>query len=184
MFFDSPAEIAVSNATPNYTLGMKRALVGLAVILSSLALAIGVGDKAPLPEQFTDSFGKTVKLEDRKWVVLYFYPKAFTAGCTAQNIEYTKIYKDFLDAGAQVFAVSNDSSAEQCAFVKQYSLKIPQIPDTKAEIATKFDVGGIFGFYSRDTIIVSPDGKVAQIRRNVNAVSDAREVLAFIKSRQ
>ncbi len=162
---------------------MKRLLVGLTVILSSLALAIGVGDKAPLPDQFTDSFGKTVKLE-KKWVVLYFYPKAFTPGCTAQNIEYTKIYKEFLDANAQVFAVSNDSSTAQCEFVKQYSLKIPQIPDTKADIAGKFDVGGIFGFYSRDTIIVGPDGKVAQIRRNVNAVSDAREALAFIKSKQ
>lgn len=163
---------------------MKRALVGLAVLVSSLALAIGVGDKAPLPAQFTDSFGKTVKLEEKKWVVLYFYPRAFTPGCTAQNIEYTKIYKDFLEAGAQVLAVSNDSSTAQCDFVKQYSLKVPQIPDTKAEIAGKFDVGGIFGFYSRDTIIISPDGKVAQIRRNVNAVSDAREALAFIKSKQ
>lgn len=163
---------------------MKRTLVGFAVILSSLALAIGVGDKAQLPEQFTDSFGKTVKLEDKKWIVLYFYPKAFTPGCTAQNVEYTKIYKDFLDANAQIFAVSNDSSSAQCEFVKQYSLKIPQIPDTKAEIAGKFDVGGIFGFYSRDTIIISPDGKIAQVRRNVNAVSDAREALAFIKSKQ
>ncbi len=163
---------------------MKRALVGLTVILSSLALAIGVGDKAPLPAQFTDSFGKTVKLEDKKWVVMYFYPKAFTPGCTAQNVEYTKIYKEFLDANAQVFALSNDSSSAQCDFVKQYSLKVPQIPDTNAEIAGKFDVGGLFGFYSRDTIIISPDGKVAQIRRGVNAVSDAREALAFIKSKQ
>jgi peroxiredoxin Q/BCP len=51
-------------------------------------------------------------------------------------------------------------------------------------MAGKFGVGGLFGFYSRDTIIVAPDGKVAQIRRNVNAVSDAREALAFIKSQK
>ncbi len=162
---------------------MKRFLLAL-FICSGVALAIGVGDKAPLPESLTDSFGKTVKLEADTWKVLYFYPRAFTPGCTAQNVEYTKLYKDFLDLNAQVIGVSNDASGAQCEFVKQYSLKVPQIPDTKAEIAGKFGVGGLFGFYSRDTIIVAPDGKIAQIRRNVNAVSDAREALAFIKSQK
>jgi thioredoxin-dependent peroxiredoxin len=161
-----------------------KTLAAFLVVLacSSLALALRVGELAPLPT-IKDSFGKTIKLEaDKgKWIVLFFYPRAFTSGCTAQNIEYTKRYQDFLDAGAVVYGVSNDASAKQCDFVKKYALKIPQIPDTKFELAKAFDVASGFGLYSRDTIIVNPSGKVNAIKRGVNAVNDAAENLEFIK---
>ena len=152
------------------------------LVCSSLALALKVGELAPLPV-IKDSFGKTINLESDKgkWIVLFFYPRAFTSGCTAQNIEYTKRYQDFLEAGATVYGVSNDGRAKQCDFVKKYALKIPQIPDTKYELAKAFDVASGLGLYSRDTIIVNPTGKVNLIKRGVNAVNDAAENLEFIK---
>jgi thioredoxin-dependent peroxiredoxin len=162
---------------------MKIFAAFLAVLmLSSLAVALKVGELAPLPT-VKDSFGKTIKLEaDKgKWIVLFFYPRAFTSGCTAQNIEYTKRYQDFLDAGAVVYGVSNDASAKQCDFVKKYALKIPQIPDTKFELAKAFDVASGLGLYSRDTVIIAPSGKVNAIKRGVNAVSDAAETLEFVQ---
>ena len=137
------------------------------LVCSSLALALKVGEFAPLPT-VKDSFGKTIKLEaDKgKWIVLFFYPKR---------------YQDFLDAGAVVYGVSNDASAKQCDFVKKYALKIPQIPDTKFELAKAFDVASGLGLYNRDTIIVAPSGKVNAIKRGVNAVSDAAESLEFVQ---
>jgi thioredoxin-dependent peroxiredoxin len=162
---------------------MKILTVLFAVLVcSSLVLALKIGDLAPLPT-LKDSFGKTISLESDKgkWIVLFFYPRAFTSGCTAQNIEYTKRYEDFLGAGATVYGVSNDASAKQCDFVKKYALKIPQIPDTKFELAKAFDVASGLGLYSRDTVIINPSGKVNAIKRGVNAVNDAAENLEFIK---
>jgi thioredoxin-dependent peroxiredoxin len=155
------------------------------VILSSLALALKVGDAAPLPNVL-DSFGKPVKLESfkGKWIVMFFYPKAGTPGCTAQNIEYTKLYKDFVDANAVVFGISNDSGANQCKFIAEHGLRVPQLPDQKEELGKAFGVAGFFSFYSRDTFVINPKGQVALVKRDVNAVGDAREVLTFIKNQK
>jgi thioredoxin-dependent peroxiredoxin len=155
------------------------------VLVSGLALALKVGDLAPLPDVL-DSFGKPVKLESfkGKWIVMFFYPKAGTPGCTAQNIEYTKLYKDFVDANAVVFGVSNDSGAAQCKFIAEHGLKVPQLPDQKEELGKAFGVAGFFSFYSRDTFVINPKGQVALVKRDVNAVGDAREVLNFIKNQK
>ena len=164
---------------------MKRLLALLLLGVSSVALALGVGDPAPLPN-LIDSFGKPVKLEafKGKWIVMYFYPKAGTPGCTAQNIEYTKLAVDFKAANAVAIGVSNDTSAAQCEFIKQHDLKVPQIPDEKANLARIFDVNGGFFGYSRDTIIISPAAKIAQVRRNVNPIQDARQSLEFIRAQK
>jgi peroxiredoxin len=82
-----------------------------------------------------------------------------------------------------VYGVSNDASGKQCDFVKKYALKIPQIPDTKFELAKAFDVASGLGLYSRDTVIIAPSGKVNAIKRGVNAVNDAAENLEFVKQK-
>ena len=164
---------------------MKRAFALILLVLSSVALALDVGDPLAMPK-LTDSFGKAINPDafKGKWVVVYFYPKAETPGCTAQNIEYTKLAADFKAANAALLGVSNDSSVAQCEFVTKHNLKVPQIPDEKADLARQFGVtGGFFG-YSRDTVIVSPKGVVAQIRRNVNPIQDAKLSLEFIRSQK
>ena len=160
-------------------------MVATALLVSGLAVALKVGDLAPLPSVL-DSYGKPVKLESfkGKWMVLFFYPKAGTPGCTAQNIEYTKLYKDFVDANAVVFGVSNDSGANQCKFIAEHGLKVPQLPDQKEELGKAFGVAGFFSFYSRDTFVINPKGQVALVKRDVNAIGDARDVLGFIKNQK
>jgi thioredoxin-dependent peroxiredoxin len=159
---------------------MKKLLFVL--LFSSLALALEAGQVVSLPAQFTDSFGQVQKLEKNTWKVFFFYPRAGTSGCTAQNIEYTKFYPEFLKQRAQVFGVSSDDAKSQCAFVANSQLKVPQLPNGGAGLDKVFAVANRFGTLSRDTFVVASSGKVVVIRRGVNPVSDAEEVLAFIRT--
>ncbi len=152
----------------------------LCLLLLSFAIAIKPGETIKLPTALQDSFGKRIEIQTNHWLVFYFYPRAGTPGCSTQNVEYTRLYPKFLEAKVQVFGVSSDSAAAQCEFIKNYKLQVPQVPDTLGEVAKLFDVGGFLGFYSRDTIVVSPKGTVAQIRREVNPTGDASEALKFI----
>jgi thioredoxin-dependent peroxiredoxin len=147
----------------------------------AMALALEAGDKPALPKQLTDSYGKTVTLEANRWKVFFFYPRVGTSGCTTQNIEYTKLYPQFLEVKAQVFGVSSDNAKAQCAFVEGQKLKVPQIPNAEPTLGRLFEVGSIVGMMMRNTYVVAPDGRLRAIREGVNPVSDASEVLEFIK---
>jgi thioredoxin-dependent peroxiredoxin len=164
---------------------MKRFVLAALLLVSGVALALNPCDTAPLPN-VVDSYGKPVKLESfkGKWMVLFFYPKAGTPGCTTQNIEYTKLYKAFLESNAVVFGVSNDSAVNQCKFIAEHGLKVPQLPDQKESLGKAFGVSGFFGFYSRDTFVINPKGQIASVRRDVNAVGDARAALSFIQAQK
>ena len=164
---------------------MKKFLVVLTIISSLVAgaaLALQLGDVPALPATLTDSFGKSQLLEKNAFRVFFFYPAAASSGCTTQNIEYTKRYAEFISAKTQVFGVSSDDAKEQCAFIEAQKLKVPQIPDQKSVLGRIFEVGTILRFYSRDTIVVAPNGQVVSVRRGVNPASDASEVLKFIKT--
>ena len=158
------------------------ALVAISSLVTGAALALQLGDTPALPATLTDSFGKSQPLEKNAFRVFFFYPAAGSSGCTTQNIEYTKRYAEFIAAKAQVFGVSSDDAKEQCAFIEAQKLKVPQIPDSKNLLGRIFEVGTILRYYSRDTIIVAPDGKIVSVRRGVNPVSDASEVLRFLKT--
>ena len=164
---------------------MKKFLVALTIVSSLVAgaaLALQLGDTPALPATLTDSFGKSQPLEKNSFRVFFFYPAAASSGCTTQNIEYTKRYAEFIAAKAQVFGVSSDDAKEQCAFIEAQKLKVPQIPDQKSVLGRIFEVGTILRYYSRDTIVVAPNGQVVSVRRGVNPASDASEVLKFIKT--
>ncbi|MCS7083895.1 MAG: peroxiredoxin [Aquificaceae bacterium] len=128
--------------------------------------------------------GKKVTLADLagKWVVLYFYPKADTPGCTAQAKEYSKLIKEFDSYNAVVFGVSTDSVESIKKFSQKYSLKVNLLSDPKGEVAKAYGVRVLMGFCSRDTIVIAPDMRVAKIYRGVDPNSDPVKVLEFIKS--
>ncbi len=164
---------------------MKKFLIALTIISSLVAgaaLALQLGDTPALPATLTDSFGKSQPLEKNSFRVFFFYPAAASSGCTTQNIEYTKRYAEFIAVKAQVFGVSSDDAKEQCAFIEAQKLKVPQIPDQKSVLGRIFEVGTILRYYSRDTIVINPNGQVVSVRRGVNPASDASEVLKFIKT--
>lgn len=158
------------------------ALIVISSLIAGAALALQLGDTPTLPAALTDSYGKSQRLEKNVFRVFFFYPAASSSGCTTQNIEYTKRYAEFINAKAQVFGVSSDDAQEQCAFIEAQKLKISQIPDSKNILGRIFEVGTILRYYSRDTIVVAPNGQIVSVRRGVNPVSDASEVLKFLKT--
>ena len=145
--------------------------------------SLNIGDKAPnfsLPS--TD--GSIISLKDLrgKKIVLYFYPKDDTPGCTIEAKEFTELYEDFLINGALVYGISADTKESHCDFRDKYRLKIPLIPDEGQKIMSLYDVKVSGEYASRDTIVIAPSGKVAKTYRKVNPVGHAKEVLDFIKS--
>lgn len=157
------------------------------LLLAFLALpvfAIAPGDAVTLPK-IQDSYNKTVDLEAKrqqgKYLVFWFFPKSLSPGCTAQAKRYTDLYAELQQAGAEVFGVSSDPSSEQCDFIEKLSLKGGMLPDKAGVLSKLFGVDGLFGFYNRDTILVSPKGRIEQIWRGVNPFNDADNVLAYLK---
>ncbi len=145
------------------------------------AQALKPGDPAPLLKG-VDSYGRPLDLRGR-WAVLWFYPKAKTPGCTAQAKRYTDLYPEFERLGVAVYGVSRDPASEQCDFIESLRLQGGMIPDPKGEWARAYGVGSLFGFYSRDTILINPEGRIEKVWRNVNPYRDADEVLAYLRSR-
>ncbi len=142
---------------------------------------IKIGEIAPT-FRATDHDGKTIDLSSfkGKWVVLYFYPKDDTPGCTIEAKQFTELYEDFLRSDTLVYGISTDTKESHCDFRDKYKLKVPLIPDEKHRIMSLYDVKVSDGYASRDTIIIDPSGNLAKIYRNVNPIGHAREVLEFI----
>lgn len=159
-----------------------RGLLFLLLSLLSLGKAVKPGEPAPILEA-TDSYGRRVEFRGR-WTVLWFYPKAKSPGCTAQAKRYSELHEAFQALGAQVFGVSHDSAQEQCAFVEDLALKGGMIPDPQGRLARAFGVRSLPGFYSRDTFLLSPEGRVERVWRGVNPFKDADTVLSYLKARR
>jgi thioredoxin-dependent peroxiredoxin len=147
--------------------------------LSSGAGALKVGDTLP-KIQLQDAFGKAVTLPAKQWTVIYFYPEVFTGGCTVEAHEYTQLASAFKKANVQVYGVSSDSAAKQVDFVTKEKLNIAMIPDDSGKLGKALEVTKVVSWYNRDTFIISPEGKIMQIKRGVNPKNDAKEALAFI----
>ncbi|MDX2007409.1 MAG: peroxiredoxin [Meiothermus sp.] len=160
-----------------------RWLVAITLLLTQ-ALAVQVGDTVALP-RVADSNGKPLDLgavaQRGRFQLFWFYPKALSPGCTAQAKRYSELNDQFERLGVEVYGVSADPSAEQCDFIEKLSLRGAMLPDPKRQLANLFEVGGVLGFYNRDTILVSPEGKIVQIWRGVNAFRDADVVLEFVR---
>lgn len=150
------------------------------------------GESAPLLK-LEDSYGKTIDLaqlvQQGRYIVLWFYPKASSPGCTAQGKRYADFFDEFKQNGAEVFGVSADPAAAQCSFIDQMALKGGMISDPSGAVGRAFGVGGWMGFglllgmYNRDTILINPQGKIEKIWRNVNPFRDAQIVLEYLKSK-
>ena len=140
------------------------------------------GDKAPVFSAH-DEDGNLVDTNNLrgKWLVLYFYPKDDTPGCTIEAKQFTDLYEDFLKNNVSVYGISTDTEKSHCDFRDKYKLKVPLIPDVNKEIMSLFDVEVSDGFASRDTIIIDPSGNIAKVYRRVGPSGHPRDVLNFIK---
>lgn len=147
-------------------------------------------DKAPDFSLENDE-GKVVSLNDYKGkkVVLYFYPKDNTSGCTAEAIEFTELINQFKNLNTEIIGVSPDSVKSHVNFKNKHNLSITLISDPDKVLCQAYDVWREKSMYGkkymgvlRSTFIISPDGIIEKAMYNVKAKGHAEKVLCDIKN--
>ncbi len=140
-----------------------------------------VDEGTPAPDfELTGDSGEKVKLSDfrGKPVVLYFYPKSDTPGCTAQACAIRDAYSEFEQAGAVVLGVSSDKEAAQAKFRSKYELPFTILADPDHVAGKAYGVEKPdSAYFERTTFVIDPEGKVAKVMRNVDASKHADQVL-------
>ncbi|HLK84840.1 MAG TPA: thioredoxin-dependent thiol peroxidase [Xanthobacteraceae bacterium] len=148
------------------------------------------GDKAP-DFNLTRDGGSTVSLADFKGkkLVLYFYPKADTPGCTAEAKDFSRLHSAFAKAGTAVIGVSADPVKKQDAFKAKHALSTPLASDENHEMLKAYGVWAEKSMYgkkymgiNRTTVLIGPDGRIARIWPKVKIDGHAEEVLAAAKA--
>ncbi|MDB6015606.1 MAG: peroxiredoxin [Pedosphaera sp.] len=151
-------------------------------------LKLKVGDKAPAFTVATNGGGK-ISLADYKGqnVILYFYPKDDTPGCTKEACAFRDYFADFKKKGAVVFGVSTDPVKSHDKFVEKFKLPFTLLADEDKKIVADYGVWGEKSFMGRKymgthrvTFLIGPDGKIKKIWPTVKPEEHAAEVLAAI----
>jgi len=146
------------------------------------------GEAAPLFEAM-DGSGSLVRLSDLRghWVVLYFYPRDDTPGCTREACSFRDSYAALQAAGAVVLGVSGDSEASHRKFSEKYSLPFPLLVDVDRVIARAYGAWGIKKQYGREyegvirsTFLITPEGTIARCWPRVKPDEHGAEVLAWL----
>ncbi len=152
-------------------------------------MALTVGLKAPdfsLPDQA----GKEHTLADYagKWVLLYFYPKDDTSGCTKEACTIRDNWSAFIKAGIVVLGVSADSAKSHDKFAAKYQLPFTLLADEDKKVITAYGVWQKKKLYGREymgivrwSFLIAPDGKIAKIYEGVKPAEHAAEVLADVQ---
>jgi peroxiredoxin Q/BCP len=147
-----------------------------------------VGSKAP-DFNLKDQEGKTHRLSDYRgrWVVLYFYPKDDTPGCTKEACQFRDQHADFSKINAAVLGVSPDDEASHAKFAKKFSLPFPLLADTDKTLCQAYDVWKEKNMYGikrmgvvRTTVLIDPRGNIAHRWNNVKVDGHDQAILARI----
>jgi peroxiredoxin Q/BCP len=123
-----------------------------------------------------------------RWVVLFFYPKDFTPGCTNEVCEFRDLTPDFEAAGATVWSVSVLDAASKAKFKAEHGLTFPLLADPDHEVAERYGVwvekknyGKTYWGIARTTFLIDPDGNVARVWPKVKVEGHAAEVLEAVR---
>jgi thioredoxin-dependent peroxiredoxin len=148
-----------------------------------------VGIKAPsfkAPDQ--DGVARSLKDYAGKWVILYFYPKDDTPGCTKEACSFRDGFAKFRRAGIEVIGVSVDSVKKHAKFVEKYSLPFTLLADEDKKIVEAYGVWGMKKFMGREymgtnrvSYLINPEGKIAKVYDKVKPDEHSDEVLADVK---
>jgi len=155
------------------------------LIAATAALAAPAVNEAAPAFELPDQTGKIHKLADYsgQWVVLYFYPKDDTPGCTTEACEFRDNIFAFKKMNAQIIGVSLDDVDSHKEFAEEYNLPFPLLADTEGKVVEAYDVGGFMGMMAkRQTFIISPEGKIAKHYESVNPDSHSQQVLADLET--
>jgi peroxiredoxin Q/BCP len=155
-----------------------------------MVMNININDKAP---EFTlpDQNGEPVSLKDfrGKWVVLYFYPRADTPGCTIEACEFRDSHKKTEKSGAVVLGVSPDEPKALKKFEDKFDLPFTLLGDADKKVSDEYGVIQEKNMYgkkvmgvARTTFIIGPDGNIKYIFNKVKPEGHAEEVLTYLKT--
>lgn len=168
-----------------------RGLMAIALLaLGAIVTVASAADEVPAPKvgdmapdiKLPDQAGKTQSLADYrgKWVVLYFYPKDQTPGCTTQACEFRDNIFAVRKAGIQILGISVDDVASHKEFAEKHGLPFPLLADPTKETAKRYGVLTSMGpiqIARRDTFIIDPTGKIVRHFEKVNPTGHAQLVL-------
>lgn len=160
--------------------------------------SLNPGDKAPSKLPLALSNGDTVKLDDYalgdgrgQWLVLYFYPKDSTPGCTTEGIDFNVLLPKFRKLGATVLGVSRDSLKSHQNFCAKQGFRFDLVSDADEALCKAFDVIHEKNMYGkkvlgieRSTFLLDPKGRIAAAWRKVRVPGHAQAVLDALKAAQ
>lgn len=150
---------------------------------------VNEGDQAPDFELDTDNAGR-FRLSEKSGspVVVYFYPKDDTSGCTKQAIDFSRLAAEFAKTGAHIVGISPDSAEKHDKFKAKHGLNVQLAADTEKAVANTYGVWVKKSMYGREymgversTFLVGPDGRILRAWRKVKVPGHAEEVLAYIQ---
>ena len=154
-----------------------------------MAITLEAGDRAPA---FTlwDQDGETHRLSDYRGqtVVLYFYPRDFTPGCTTQACSFRDANDEIAAEGAVILGVSTDDAETHRRFREEHGLRFPLLSDEGAKVSTRYGSWGEKTLYgrksigmTRSTFIVGPDGKLVRVWKRARAAEHGETVLKALR---
>lgn len=147
-----------------------------------------LGSKLPNLELTTTSGEKTcIRSFIGSWLVIYFYPKDSTPGCTIEAQEFSKLKAKFSKLNCKIVGISKDSCKSHSSFIEKHALNIELISDTELQIQKKLGVwrkkkfmGREFMGTVRTTFLVDPNGRISRVWDNVRAKGHAKEVFDYL----
>ncbi|MFM8293484.1 MAG: thioredoxin-dependent thiol peroxidase [Microcystaceae cyanobacterium] len=148
-----------------------------------------IGDTAPAFSA-KDQSGNLVSLEDFKntWLILYFYPRDNTPGCTTEAINFTEHQAFFEGLGVKILGVSPDSEKSHCKFIEKHHLTIQLLSDPDHQVAEAYGAWGLKKFMGkesmgilRSTFLIDPTAKIAYVWPKVKVKDHVNEVMSQVK---
>ncbi|MEM6356035.1 MAG: peroxiredoxin [Pseudomonadota bacterium] len=158
--------------------------------MADTATLPGPGDMAPDFTLPADG-GRTLSLADfaGKPLVLYFYPKDDTSGCTKEAVGFSELVGEFQSAGAAIVGVSKDTAAKHDKFIAKHDLKVSLLSDAEGDLCERYGVWKEKSMYGkkymgieRSTFLIGTDGKIVEAWRNVKVPGHIDTVLAAVKA--
>lgn len=150
---------------------------------------LNIGDNAPdfsLPNQQDEII--SISNKKGKWLVVYFYPKDNTPGCTLEGISFTALAKEFYKLDTEIIGISRDSTSIHKKFIEKNNLNVNLLSDPDKKTHEKYEVWKLKKNYGkesmgteRSTFLITPDGKIAKCWRKVKVNGHAEEVLEELK---
>lgn len=160
-------------------------IVSLWFAATMAAFGLGVGEMAPNFE--APSTGGPVRLQDLRgrWVILMFYPKSFTPGCTKEVCSVRDAYEKLKVQGVTVFGISADDLETQKKFKAAHQLPYELVSDVEKKVSQAYGVLAPMGLFAvRRTFVIAPNGAIAHVAESVSVATHGDDLVGIVKSLQ